>query len=139
MSSAPAKTPQEQINYANLLFYGCWSGLLLMVITYVLYVLGIMSPKIPLDKIIVYWKMPVHDYLQQAHIPTGWGWAGLLGYGDFLNFLGIALLGGMTIIAFVPLIPAYIKKKDPLFAILAAIEVLVLSLAASGILGGGAH
>ena len=30
----------EQITYSNLLFYGCWSGLALMIVTYLIYVLG---------------------------------------------------------------------------------------------------
>lgn len=129
----------EQITYANLLFYGCWSGLAIMILTYLVYVLGVMTPHVPMDQVIQLWSKPVHDYLTQGQVPTGWGWFALLGRGDFLNFLGIALLAGLTIICYIPLIPAYLKKKDPVFAILALAEALVLLVAASGIVGGGAH
>jgi len=132
-------TPQEQIRYANLLFYGCWIGILLMLLTYAVYLTGLLEPYVPMDRITVYWSMPVGHYVHDAQIPVGWGWIGLLGRGDFLNFLGIVLLAGMTVICFFTLIPVYIKRRDWAFAMIAVIEVLVLCLAASGILGTGGH
>jgi len=129
----------EQISYANLLFYGCWTGLGIMIVTYLIYVLDLMSPHVSMDHVVQLWSRPVHDYLTQGNVPSGWGWVGLLGKGDFLNFLGIVLLAGLTIVCYIPLIPAYLKKKDPVFAILALAEVLILLVAASGIVGGGAH
>jgi len=136
---APIETPREQILYADILFWGCWGGLALMAVTYILYVAGIMTPHIPLEKVTVLWSQPVGTYLSQGNVPTGWGWLVLMGKGDFLNFAGIVLLAGLTIIAYIPLIPAFLKKGDKVYALLALLEVLVLSLAASGIVGGGAH
>ena len=136
---APIETPREQILYADILFWGCWGGLALMAVTYILYVAGIMTPHIPLEKVTVLWAQPVGTYLSQGNVPTGWGWVVLMGKGDFLNFAGIVLLAGLTIVAYIPLIPAFLKKGDKVFALLAFLEVVVLSLAASGIVGGGAH
>ncbi|MFP5220887.1 MAG: DUF1634 domain-containing protein [Acidobacteriota bacterium] len=136
---APIETPREQILYADILFWGCWGGLALMAITYILYVAGLMTPHIPLEKVTMLWSQPVGTYLSQGNVPTGWGWLALMGKGDFLNFAGIVLLAGLTIIAYIPLIPAFLKKGDKVYALLALLEVLVLSLAASGIVGGGAH
>lgn len=136
---APIETPREQILYADILFWGCWGGLALMAVTYILYVAGLMTPHIPLEKVTVLWSQPVGTYLSQGNVPTGWGWLKLMGKGDFLNFAGIVLLAGLTIIAYIPLIPAFLKKGDKVYALLALLEVLVLSLAASGIVGGGAH
>ena len=36
-------------------------------------------------------------------------------------------------------IGAYLKKKEPIFAAIAVLEILVLAFAASGIVGGGGH
>ena len=83
--------------------------------------------------------MPVSQYVQEANIPTGWGWATLLGKGDFLNFIGIVLLAGMTIICFVILFPFYLKQKDVPYMVIVVLEVLVLCLGASGLLGTGGH
>lgn len=133
------KASPEQIAYANLLFYGCWGGLLLMILTYLVYITGLLDPYVPLNEIAKYWSLPVHDYLTHAKAPTGWGWALLLNKGDFLNFLGIAFLAGLTLVCYIPLIPAFLRKKDKAFAALALAEILVLALAASGIVGSGGH
>ncbi len=139
MNTPNTNAPAEQIAYANILFYGCWGGLALMAVTYFLYVSGIMEPYVSMELVTKFWSLPVHDYLTENNVPTGWGWATLLSKGDFLNFTGIALLAGLTIVGYIPLIFAYLKKKDMPFAIIALLEVIVLCVAASGIVGGGAH
>jgi hypothetical protein len=133
------KAASEQVTYANMLFYGCWSGLALMAVTYLLYVFGVITPHIPLEKVPLLWSQPVGTYLELGQVPTGWGWSALIARGDFLNFLGIVLLAGMTIVCYIPLIPAFLKRKEYIFAWLALAEILVLLFAASGIVGGGAH
>ncbi len=133
------KASPEQVTYANLLFYGCWGGLALMAATYLVYVSGLVTPHIPLDKVPLLWSEPVGTYLELGKVPHGWGWTALIARGDFLNFLGIVLLAGMTIVCYIPLIPAYLKRKETTFALLALAEILVLLVAASGIVGGGAH
>lgn len=139
MNTPNTNAPAEQITYANILFYGCWGGLALMAVTYFLYVSGVMEPYVSMDLVTKYWSQPVQEYLTQNNVPTGWGWAKLLSKGDFLNFVGIALLAGLTIIGYIPLVFAYLKKKDMPFVIIAVLEIIVLSVAASGIFGSGAH
>lgn len=139
MNRPDTNAPAEQITYANILFYGCWSGLALMILTYIVYVTGILDPYVSMELVTKFWSQPVGEYLTQNNVPTGWGWATLLGKGDFLNFLGIALLGGLTIVCYIPVTLAYLKKKDMAFAVISILEVIVLCFAASGIVGGGAH
>ncbi len=131
------KATPEQILYAKILEKGMYIGLLILFITYALYVFGIMDPYIPLDKISSYWSMNVHDYLEHTQIKAGWAWLGMLKYGDFINFIGVAILAGVTIICYAAIIPTLLKNKDTVYAILAVIEVIVLSAAASGILAVG--
>ena len=129
----------EQTAYADLLFYGCWLGLGIMILTYSLYISGIMTPHVSLEIMPQVWGDPVATYLEKADIPTGWGWTSLLGNGDFLNFIGIVLLAGLSIICYLKTIPAFFRKGDKVMGFIAVAEVLVLLLAASGIVGGGAH
>ena len=129
----------EQTAYADLLFYGCWLGLGIMILTYSLYISGAMTPHVPLETMPQVWSDPVSTYLEKANIPTGWGWTSLLGNGDFLNFIGIVLLAGLSIICYLKTIPAFFRKGDKVMGFIAVAEVLVLLLAASGIVGGGAH
>ena len=131
------KATPEQLLYARILEKGMYLGLLVLFITYALYVFGIMDPYIPMDKISNYWSMNVHDYLEHAGIKDGWAWLGMLKYGDFINFIGVALLAGVTIICYAAIVPMLLKSKDTVYAIIAVLEVIILSAAASGILSVG--
>jgi hypothetical protein len=136
-STVSLEATPEQILYAKILEWGMYSGLLILFITFGLYTFGIMDPYIPMDKISNYWSMNVHDYLEHAGIKDGWGWVGMITYGDFVNFIGIAILAGVTIICYAAIVPTLLKNKDIVYAILAVLEVVILSAAASGILAVG--
>ncbi|MDH3801470.1 MAG: DUF1634 domain-containing protein, partial [Deltaproteobacteria bacterium] len=94
MTSKAPQAPPEQITYADLLFYGSWGAIAILFITFCVYVSGIFESYIPINEVSQYWSMPVSQYVHEANIPIGWGWATLLGKGDFLNFIGIVLLAG---------------------------------------------
>jgi hypothetical protein len=135
----------EQVLYAKVLAIGMYIGLLILFITFGLYVSGIVSPAVPLDEVANYWNLGVDDYLEQVnehylqmeHAPTGWSWVTMLGRGDFLNFVGIAVLSGITIVCYLAIVPELRRKKDNAYLTMALLEALVLALAASGILAVG--
>lgn len=131
--------PQEQIKYANLLLYGAWSGIAILAVTFMLYMTGLLKAFIHPAQMSQYWGMRASDYLHAANVPTGWGWLNMIGYGDFLNYIGIALLALLTIGGYLILLPAYLKKKDMAYVGIVITEIVVLSVAASGILGVGGH
>jgi len=133
------KATPEQILYAKILERGMFIGLLILFITFGLYAFGVMDPYIPLDKISNYWSMNVNDYLHHANIKAGWAWVGMLKYGDFVNFIGIAILAGVTILCYAAIVPTLLKSNDKVYAALAILEVIILTVAASGILGAGGH
>jgi hypothetical protein len=133
------KPSREQIIYANLLLMGMVAGIIVMMITYAIYLAGFLPPHVDLNVISANWGKGIHDYLEITHSPHGWGWAALLLKGDFLNYIGFTLLGLMTIFCYLVLVRGYLRKKDWIFAVISVLEILVLSLAASGILGSGGH
>jgi len=133
------KATEEQLAYAKLLDLGMKIGFIALVVTFIIYLTGILTPHIPVNDLPKYWSMPVKDYLKAAEIHAGWSWLGMLGKGDFLNFTGIAFLSAVTIFCYMRIIPILFRKKDTVYGVLAIIEVLVLALAASGILKGGGH
>lgn len=128
---------EEQILYAKVLEIGMFIGLLTLLVTFALYVFGVMSPYVPVDKLSHYWNLPVNEYLHTLNIPHGWGWLGLLGHGDFINFIGIVILAGITIVCYLAIISTLLKNNDKVYAGIALAEALVLGLAASGILAVG--
>ena len=144
-NSSQRESSKEQILYASILEKGMLLGLALMFITFILYAFEFVSPAVPLDRLPEYWSMSVteylnaidRDYLHFGHTTTGWTWIYLLSYGDFMNFFGIALLAGITIICYIVVIPILWSNKDRAYTYMAVAEVAVLVLAASGILKGG--
>jgi hypothetical protein len=129
----------EQLVYAGILEKGMLFGLLAVLLTYCLYVFGVFKPFVPVSEITKCWHMNVHEYLEHFKIHAGWTWLGMLNYSDFLNFVGIAFLAGVTIICFLAVIPVLWRQGDKLYATFALVEALILAVAASGILGAGGH
>jgi hypothetical protein len=130
---------EEQLVYARLLDRGMKIGLLSLTVTFLLYVSGALAPRVPVADLPRYWSLPVKQYLAATGVHGGWSWLGLLRHGDFLNFLGIAFLSGVTIACYVAITPILFRKKDLVFGWIAIVEVVVLALAASGVLNVGGH
>jgi hypothetical protein len=133
------KPSRDQIIYANLLVIGVWSGIFILVVTYFLYVSGLLSAHVDLSVIPQVWGKGVDEYLEITHSPHGWGWIALLSKGDFLNYIGFVLLALMTVVCFLVLLRGYLRDKNWIFATIAFLEIAVLTVAASGILGSGGH
>ncbi|MDI6744742.1 MAG: hypothetical protein QMD07_05120 [Thermodesulfovibrionales bacterium] len=141
------KASEEQLAYAGVLNNGMWIGLALLVVTFIIYISGALPSYVPIEKLseipqgsnVPYWGMRAHEFNQAFNIPTGWGWVAQVGKGDYLNFVGIAILGGLSILCYLVILPILIRKKDASYVVIAALEVAVLLLAASGILKAGGH
>jgi hypothetical protein len=139
------RVDDEQRQYAAILQIGVDAGLLVLLVTFALYLSGVVDPSVPLHELPTYWGLSVHEYLEAVnaehlhheHVITGWSWLSVVGKGDYLNFVGIALLGGITIVCFLGIIPTLLRKHDRIYAIMAGLEVVVLTLAASGLLAVG--
>ncbi|RJQ14724.1 MAG: hypothetical protein C4560_12185 [Nitrospiraceae bacterium] len=147
MANDKTKASEEQIVYANILNKGMWSGLALLIITFIIYISGALPSHVPIEELsktppgsdVPYWSMRAHDFNQAFNIPTGWGWTALAGKGDYLNFVGIAWLAGLTILCYSAIIPILLRKKETPYVLIAIAEIAVLVLAASGILKVGGH
>lgn len=133
------KASEEQLAYANILNLGMWIGLAVLVVTFIIYISGVVQSFVPIDDLPKYWGMKAKDYIHTLNAPTGWGWVPKAGLGDYMNFIGIAMLAGLTILCYLVILPILIRKKDTAYIIIAIAEVLVLVLAASGILKTGGH
>jgi hypothetical protein len=133
------KPSKEQIIYANLLLMGMVAGIITLSITYTIYLTGLLPAHVDMQLISANWGKGIHEYLEITHSPNGWGWIALLGRGDFLNFIGFVLLGTMTIICYLVLVRGYIREKNWIYTTISVLEIAVLTLAASGILGSGGH
>ena len=154
MVNEKTRASEEQIAYAGVLNIGMWFGLFLLVVTFFVYLSGVLPSFVPIEELsqppmvkvedpklqnTPLWSMRVHDYNHIKKAPTGWHWTTYVNKGDYLNFVSIAILSGLTILCYLVILPILIRKKDRAYVVIAIAEVLVLSLAASGLLKAGGH
>jgi hypothetical protein len=123
--------------YARWLAIGSRLGLAVLVASFVAYVAGWIAPLVPLQDLPRLWSQPVAQVLHSTGQPTGWGWLALLRHGDVLNLLGIALLATCSVPCLLRVAPIYARERDRAFVLLCLLEVVVLVVAASGIIGAG--
>jgi hypothetical protein len=109
----------------------------MLAVCFLLYVLEVIEPLVPLQRLPQLWTLPVDRYLAQTGAPTGWGWLRLLGKGDYLNFAGIAMLALTTVVCYARVAVALAARGERLQAGFAIAQVLVLLAAASGWLAAG--
>jgi hypothetical protein len=133
------KASEEQIRYATLLNIGMIVGLAIIIVTFIIYLSGVLSSFIPPQDIPKYWGMKSKDFIHVLHTPTGWSWVAMANKGDYLNFIPIAIFAGLSIFCYLAILPILLRKKDMYYVIIALIEVAVLVLAASGIIKSGGH
>ncbi len=129
--------PPEQERYARLLDWGTRVGLLILVASFVAYVSGLLPGMVPVDRLPELWSLPVAQFQARTQMPGGWGWLALLGHGDVLGLLGIALLAGVSIPCLLALVPIYAARGEKAYVAICLLEVAVVALAASGLLSGG--
>ncbi len=140
-----AEANEEQLLYAKILAIGMYIGLGILLVTFGLYLTGILAPAVPIGEISNYWTLSAHEYLEainhdflhRDHLIDGWSWVYVLNKGDFINFLGIAILALVTIVCYLGILPTLFKKKDWIYAAIAITEVVILALAASGVVSVG--
>jgi hypothetical protein len=120
--------------YARWLDRGSKAGFAVCVITLLVYVSGARAPQLPMERIAALWHLPVARFLETTGAPKGWGWINLVGYGDYFNFVGIAIFASVSIACYLRVLPALIGNRDRVYASIALVQILVLLLAASGLL-----
>ena len=129
--------PLEQLLYARLLDWGARLGLLVLVLSFAAYMLGLAESHVPMRKLPELWEHPVGRYLELTQSPTGWGWLALVHRGDVTGLVGIAILAGCSLVCLLALVPLYWRRGDRAFVALCLAEVAVVLLAASGWLTTG--
>lgn len=129
--------PAEQLRYALWLDWGSRIGLLVLVLVFLAYGLGLTDPHVPHSRLAEVWNLPVSEFLVATGLPTGWGWLAHAHRGDIANLIGIALLTGSSLLALLATLPLYARRGDTAYVGLGLAQIAVLLLAASGVLTAG--
>jgi hypothetical protein len=127
----------DQQVYARWLDWGTRLSLAVLVAAFLAYVFGLTPAALPLAEMPRFWRLPLERYLALSGSPTGWGWVAMLDKGEYQNLVGVALLGLVTVVCYLRVLPLLLARRERLQAAIVAAQVLVLLLAASGLLAGG--
>lgn len=124
----------EQHIYARWLDWGTRLGLAVLLLSFLAYALALVEPLVPLERLPQVWTLPAERYIELTGAPSGWQWIFRLDKGDYLNLAGVALLALITALCYLRIFVLFFKRGERLQATLAALQILVLLAAASGLL-----
>jgi hypothetical protein len=127
----------DQARYARLLALGTNTGLALLVVLFGIYVLGVVEPHVPHERLPDLWQLPADRFLEQVGIAPGWGWTAFIHRADILTLVGIATLAFSSVPCLLAVMPLYWASGERMLFAICAVELGVIALAASGLIGGG--
>ena len=137
MTASPPQQPSEQRRFAWWIEWGARLGLLWLVVSFALYVFGVLPSAIPPAQLAELWGLPLAEYLQRSGATTGWSWLRLIGHGEGATLAGVAVLAGCAVPALLALLPLFSRRRDLAYVGLCVAQVAVLVLAASGWISSG--
>jgi hypothetical protein len=120
----------EQHAYARWVDIGTRVGFGILVLSFLAYALGALESHVPPHELPLLWGLPVDHYVAAAKAPIGWGWLALAVKADYLNYIGVALLASVSLAAYVRIVPTLMAQGERLRAWVAALQVIVLVVAA---------
>ncbi len=134
MTTQPAQSA-EQMSYARWLERATLAGLALLAAAFLAYATGWIPPLLPLSRLPEFWGLPAEEFLRATGLRPGWSWVGQLWHGDIANLPGVAMLAAGSLFSLIAVLPVYASRGDRVYVAICSAEILVLLLAASGLLG----
>ncbi|MDD5249409.1 MAG: hypothetical protein PHY45_10510 [Rhodocyclaceae bacterium] len=124
----------EQLRYAKVLSLGVQTGFLILVVSFILYMAGVLTPLVPVDQLPNYWGLSASEFAKATGTPTGWAWLALIGKGDVLNLLGIVVLASVSAVSTLAVLPIFARRGDWAHVAISVLLVLVLAVSAANVL-----
>jgi len=140
MKDTPAPAPQvhhEQLAYAGVLDRLSHLAILVIGGSYAAYVLNLLPQGVSIVETASSWHLRASEMQSTLHAPLGWSFMAdpsSLGLGDTLSYLSIILVCMIPVICLLFTAPAFLREKRPVFVVLSLLQVLILLVAATGIL-----
>lgn len=124
----------EELRYAKVLQVATRIGLVLLVLSFFMYMSGLVSALVPVGQLPQLWQLSAREFVAATHAATGWEWLRLVGYGDVLNLAAIAFLAGVSGLCLLAVLPLLVRRRDWVHALVVVAQIAVLVLAASNLL-----
>jgi hypothetical protein len=136
MDEPKSYAPGEQLRYAGVLGACVRTGFLLLVSSFLLYMLGVPHPLVPPDQLPQYWGLPVDQFVKATHAPTGWAWLAQVSHSDMLNLVGIAVLAAASTCSSLAVLPIFARRGELALFAIGLLQLIVLVVSASNLLAG---
>jgi len=116
--------------FATLARWGARLALLAMLVSFALYVTGVLPPLVALQRVpgLLYEGSDV--FMRQQAMPPGWSWLRHVGRGDLLTLASLVALQLVVMVAYVGAIPLLLRRRDWVYLGLVLLQLLVFALAA---------
>ena len=124
----------EQHIYAKIIYHISNLGLLALIMGFILYIFGVLTPLVPLEELPKYWSLSLTQFLEKTGAPTGWRWTAMLGYGDVIPFLWVTILASVTFVCFLALLFSFLQRGANVLAFIAAMELFFILISASNLI-----
>jgi hypothetical protein len=129
--------PPEQTLYARWLARGARVGLVVVLLGFVAQALPWWPAGSTPQEVAQLWGSSAAQVMQATGARAGWSWLARLPQADALSMAGIALLAGCSLPPLAVALRSWRSRGDRAHAALAAAQIVVIVLAASGWLAGG--
>ena len=121
----------EQARFARVIEVGTRISVIALGVAFAVYLSGAVPAYVPIDRLPELWGLHAEQFLAEARIGRGWGWVRLVGYADFMNFVGIAMLAGLPVFGYLAILPLYARRRDTAYTVLTLAAIALLVVAAT--------
>jgi hypothetical protein len=131
---------EEQLAYARVLDVLIKIGFAGLLASFVLYVARVLPPYVEMETLATLWHLPLDEDLARTGTPSApWEWTRFLEFGDIVNYVPVAFIGSVSFICLARVLPVFAKKGDVAYTVIVLVQLVVIALAASGVLVAGTH
>ncbi len=122
--------------FARVELWGVRLGISGMIVTFLLYLTGLVPSLIAPSRLADLIGGGVSAYVRENQVPTGWDWVWHLGRGDMMSLASLVFLVGVIAVAYMALIPVLIRQRNRIYLGIVIAQLGVFFLAAFGGFGG---
>jgi hypothetical protein len=122
--------------YGRVLHYLVLVGFIFLGATFLVYALGLLPSYMNANRVPEVWHLPADEAVAETERPEFWAWIVNLDRADLLSLGSLAVLSATTPVGFLVLVVVFLRRRDFAYALMVALQVAVLVLAASGLVGG---
>lgn len=137
MKKHPGYADSIQKRYAGIIARLVAVGLAVLAAAFVLYASGLLPSSPPIEDMPELWHLDAPGLAERLDRPAGWGWIAGLGDGQTLAFAALVLLAATSIVALAVIGVTFVKNRSFAYATIVALQLVVLLLAASGLIRAG--